>query len=205
MARQPSRVGSAAGRFEPDDDVVADQIQAPAVGDDRRVAGLLQLEGLLVGEGVEADRAVGLEAGGVDGVADHGGGAGDRAADVVVPARLAGGGVERVEAAVFGADVDGGRGAGNFGQGGGAVDGATGVEGPLDLAGPFVEGEDGAVVASGVDAAEADRGGGEEAALAVRRHLAGVGAPERLSRGRGGGGHRALGGGGGEAGRAGGR
>src|SRR6476646_2291298 len=123
MTRQPSRVGSPPRRLEPDDPVVADQVDAPAVGDDRRVAGLAELEGLPVGEDVVADRLVRLEAGGVDGAADDDGGAGDRAADVAAPLDPAGGGVEGEEAAVFGADVDGRLGARDLGYGGRAVDG----------------------------------------------------------------------------------
>ncbi len=58
------------------------------------------MEGALVGVDVEAARRLGLEAGGVDRVADHDRGPGDRAADVFLPADLAGAGVEGEEAAV---------------------------------------------------------------------------------------------------------
>ena len=80
----------------------------------RPSAGIVALnerdEVALVGVDVVADRLAGLEAGAEDGVADHACRAGDRAADVLVPAFLAVLGREGEEAAVFGADVDrGGR------------------------------------------------------------------------------------------------
>src|SRR6476469_415992 len=176
-----SVLASGLRRLQADQLVVADQVEAAAVGDHWRVAGLVQLEGLAVAAGIDADRLAGLEARGVDGVADHGRRAGYRAADVVAPAPLAAARVERVEVLVVGADVDAGRGAGHASDGWRAIDEVVGGEGPLDLAAPFVEGEDGAIVSGGVDAAEGDRGRGVEAALAERRHLRGVGAPDQLA------------------------
>src|ERR1700761_3615481 len=112
--------GLAALRLQRDEGVVAGDEEPAAVGDERRVAGGGDREVLLVGVDVEADGLAGGEARGEDLVGDDGRGAGDRAADVVVPALLAAVGVERVEGAVFGADVDGFRRPRHLRDGGGA-------------------------------------------------------------------------------------
>ena len=64
------------------------------------------LEHLAARAGVEPDRALVAEVGVVDDVADHARAAGDLAVAAARPALGAGAGVERVEAAAVGADVD---------------------------------------------------------------------------------------------------
>src|SRR5438128_2474723 len=71
-------------RVEASHRVVADQEEALAVGDHRRIARRSEAEHLLVGEDVDPDRIAGGEARRVDGVADHDRGPGDRPADVVL-------------------------------------------------------------------------------------------------------------------------
>ena len=88
--------------------VVAGQVEAPAVGDDRVVGALGAAERRRCPVFVpRPDRAPVAEVGEVDDAADHGGRAGDLAAGVVGPAHPPGARVERVEAPVVGADEHG--------------------------------------------------------------------------------------------------
>ena len=73
-------------------------------------------------------------------------------------------GVERVDVAVEGADVDGRRAVLGVGDGRARVGVAAGRVGPGEVAVADVEAVDAAVVVAGVDAAEGDRGGRVELA-----------------------------------------
>ncbi len=87
---------------------------------------------------------------------------------VEVPADVTGAGVEGVEVAVVGAQVEGGAEAGGVGDGGGGVDVGAGLDGPVEPAGGGVVGVDAAVGVAEEDTAVEDGGGGVEVPLPSR-------------------------------------
>ena len=161
------------------------QVHAVAVGDHRVVLAELGLERLLPGLHVEADGAdVRPEAGDVDDLAEHGRGAEDHPADVLLPAHLAGLRVERVEVLVLGADVDGRLGLRGVGDGGGRVDPVAGRVAPQQLARVLVEGVDAVVDAAEEDAAEGDRRRRVDRPAATEARPLGARAPDERRRSR---------------------
>ena len=117
----------------------------------------------------EAVGAVGAEVGEVDDAPDDRGRAGDAPVGVELPVDVARAGVERVEGAVVGAEIDGGAEAGGVGDGGRGVDVGAGLHGPVEPARGGVVGVDAPVGVAQEHAPVDDGGGGVEGAAAEQR------------------------------------
>src|SRR5664279_1133316 len=145
---------------------VAGEVDAFAVADDRVEGAGGLFEHHAPRRDAKSVGAVPAEGGEVDDLADDRGRAGDPAVRVELPANAAGAGVERVEGAVVGAEVDRGAAVGRVRGGGRCVDVGAGLHRPVEAAGEGVVGVDAPVGVAEVDAAVDDGCGGVEGAAA---------------------------------------
>src|SRR5580693_7984162 len=100
--------GGVFGGSEPEQAAVAGEVDVGAVADDGVEGAGVRFEDAAAGGDAETVCAVRAEIGEVHGAPDDGGRAGDPPVVVEMPADVAATGVEGVEVAVVGAEVDGG-------------------------------------------------------------------------------------------------